>query len=65
MAIKARTGGFPTPQVMIDGAPTVDPLARQAKHDRLAEINAGLSRRLATLRSGVQVSTEQIKDNRE
>ncbi len=61
MAVTLGTGGFPTPQVMIDGAPTVDPLARQAKHDRLAEINAGLSRRLATLRSGVQVSTEQIK----
>ena len=45
--------------------PAADPFVQQAKRDRLAEINAGLSRRLATLRSGVQVSTEQIKDNRE
>ncbi len=65
MAVTSGTGGFPMPQVMIDGTPAVDPLARQAKHDRLAKINAGLSRRLATLRSGVAVSTEQIKEKGE
>ncbi len=65
MAVTLGTGGFPTPQVMIDGAPTVDPLARQAKHDRLAEINAGLSRRLANLRSGVQISVGQIEEEGE
>ena len=65
MAVKAKTSGNPTPQLQSDSTPAVDPLAQQAKRDRLAEINAGLSRRLATLRSGVAVSTEQIKDNRE
>jgi len=45
----------------MDNMPAAKTVARQAERDRLAEINAGLSRRLATLRSGVQVSTEQIK----
>ena len=61
MAAKAKVGGGGAPQIQMDNMPAAKTVARQAERDRLAEINAGLSRRLATLRSGVQVSTEQIK----
>lgn len=61
MAAKAKVGGGGAPRVQTDNTPDADAVAGRVKRDRLAEINAGLSRRLATLRSGVQVSTEQIK----
>ncbi len=61
MAVTAGTSGYPTPQIQMDNMPAAKTVARQAERDRLAEINAGLSRRLATLRGGVAVSTEQIK----
>ncbi len=49
----------------LDGTPAAKTVAQQAERNRLAEINAGLSRRLATLRDGVAVLAERIKSEME
>ncbi len=54
-----------------DSTPAADPFVRQlvaenaklrAERDQLTSINARLSRKLATLRDGVQVLAERIKE---
>ena len=54
-----------------DSTPAADPFVRQllaenatlrAERDQLASINARLSRKLATLRDGVAVLAERIKE---
>ncbi|MBP6440593.1 MAG: hypothetical protein KA259_03225 [Caldilineaceae bacterium] len=63
------TSGFPTPQM--DSTPAADPFVQQlvaenatlrAERDQLESINARLSRKLATLRDGVAVLAERIKE---
>ena len=63
------TSGYPIPQ--IDITPAADPHVQQlvaenkrlkAERDQLASINARLSRKLATLRDGVEVLAERIKE---
>ncbi len=55
----------------MDSTPAADPFVQQlvaenaelrAERDQLASINARLSRRLATLRDGVAVLAERIKE---
>ena len=55
----------------MDSAPAADPFVQQlvaenaqlrAERDQLASINARLSRKLATLRNGVAVLAERIKE---
>ena len=74
MTVTAGTSGYPTPQIQSDSTPAAAPFVQQllaenaklrAERDQLESINARLSRKLATLRDGVQVLAEQIKDNRE
>lgn len=54
-----------------DSTPAADPFVQQlvaenaqlrAEHDQIASINARLSRKLATLRNGVEVLAERIKE---
>ena len=54
-----------------DSTPAADPFVQQlvaenaalrAERDQLASINARMARKLATLRNGVKVLAEQIKD---
>ncbi len=74
MTVTTGTSGFPTPQVQSDSTPAADPFVQQlveenaklrAERDQLASINARLSRKLATLRDGVEVLAERIKSERE
>ena len=71
MAVKKGTSGYPTPQIQMDNTPAADPFVQQlvaenaklrAERDQLESINAGLSRRLAILRSGVAVLVGQIEE---
>ena len=71
MTVAANTSGFPTPQVQMDSTPAADPFVQQlltenaklrAERDQLESINARLSRKLATLRNGVAVLAERIKE---
>lgn len=64
MAAKTGTGGG-KPKLQTGITPDANTVAQQAGRDRLAEINVGLSRRLATLRSGVAVLAERIKEEGE
>lgn len=71
MAVTAGTSGYPTPQIQSDSTPAADPFVQQlvaenatlrAERDQLATLNASLSRKLATLRDGVRVLAERIKE---
>ena len=68
--VTVGTSGFPAPQV--DSTPAVDPFVQQlitenaqlrAERDQLTAINARLGRKLATIRDGVMVLAERIREN--
>jgi hypothetical protein len=68
--VTVGTSGFSVPQA--DITPAADPFVQQlitenaqlrAERDQLTVINARLGRKLATIRDGVMVLAERIKEN--
>ena len=71
MKITAGTNSFPTPH--LDSTPAADPYVQQlvaenarlkTERDQLATINARLQQKLDTLRNGVAILSDRIKEDR-